>query len=253
MAERVYERSALILDSEEGVLSQVSKSLAVLGHDPIYSDDVDELIALAGERPGRAGALLLPAAHACDWWPVIRKDVALPLGLAPRSVLPVGARVADSDAEALHSDGLRWALSEPFTPWELRFAVGMVLSASDPNELRLEMRVPCSIAVEVESQSRSTPGQLTDLSTTGAFIELAHPLPAGTLIAIRGALCGRMVSLHARVAWRSGPDSPSWRDCGMGIQFARVELATLDLMRQQMVRSIDRFRIRARSISERQA
>ncbi len=249
MAQCGYERSALILDSEDGCLSRVSKSLTVLGHHPIYSDDVDQLVRLARERPGQVGALLLPALHACDWWPVIRKDLALPLRLSPLSVLPVGAGLSDSDADALHCDGLRWVLSEPFTPWELRFAVSMVLSASDPNELRFEMRVPCSIAVEVESQSRSVPAQITDLSTSGAFVALAHPLPEPTLITVRGALFGRPVSLHARVAWRSGPESPSWRDRGMGIQFDRVELATLDLIRRQMVRSLDRFQLRARTKS----
>jgi hypothetical protein len=253
VAERVYERLPLILDSERGLLAQVPKSLAVLGHDPIYSDDVDELIALAGERPGRVGALLLPALHASDWWPVIREDVVLPLGLAPRSVLPIGAVLADPDAQALHGDGLRWALAGPFTPLELRFAVSMVLSESDPNELRLETRVPCSIPVEVESQSRAFPAQLTDLSTGGAFVELAHPHPEGTPIALRGTLCGRPVSLHARVAWRTGTHSPSWRDRGMGVAFECIELATLDLLRQEIDRALDRFRLRARAIAERQA
>ena len=245
MAERGYERSALILDSEDGCLAQVSKSLTVLGHHPIYSDDVDQLVLLARERPGQVGALIMPAQHACVWWPVIRKDVALPLGLSPRSVLPVGAGLANSDGAALHCDGLRWVLSEPFTPWELRFAASMVLSASDPNELRLEMRVPSSIPVEVESHSRSVPAQITDLSTTGAFVALTRPLPEGALVTVWGSLFGRAVSLRARVAWRSGPESPSWLDPGMGIQFDRVELATLDLIRQQMLRSLDRFRLRA--------
>jgi PilZ domain-containing protein len=249
VAERVYQRSALILDAEDGRLSQLSNSLTVLGHHPIYSDDVDQLVLLAREHPGQVGALLLPAQHACAWWPGIRKDVALPLGLSPRSVLPVGAALADSDADALHCDGLRWTLGEPFTPWELRFAVSMVLSANDPNELRLEMRIPCSVPIEVEARSRCVPGQLTDLSTSGAFVELAHPLPEGTLITLRGELAGRPVSLSVRVAWRTGPDSPSWRDRGMGIQFDRVELATLDLIRQQMVRSLDRFQLRARTKS----
>ena len=247
MSERVYERSALILDSEEGVLSQVSQSLTVLGHDPIYADDVDELIALAGERPGRAGALLLPAAHGCDWWPVIRKDVALPLGIAPRSVLPVGTRLADPDAQALHRDGLRWALAEPFTPWELRFAVSVVLSVSDANDLRLETRMPCAIRVEVESQSRAIPAELTDFSTGGAFVALAHPPAVGTPVVLRGALSGRPISLQARVAWRTGTHTSSWRDRGMGVAFERLELATLDLLRQEVDRALDRFRIRVRS------
>jgi len=248
VAERVYERSALILDSEAGLLSQVSKSLAVLGHDPIYSDDVDELIALAGERPGKVGALLLSAVNACDWWPVVREDVVLPLRIAPRSVLPIGAVLADSDAQALHGDGLRWALAGPFTPLELRFAVSMVLSESDPNDLRLETRVPCSIAVEVASQTRAVPAELTDLSTGGAFVALAHPHPEGTPIVLRGALCGRPVSLHARVAWRTGTHTSSWRDRGMGVTFERIELATLDLLRREIDRALDRFRIRARAM-----
>jgi hypothetical protein len=248
VAERLYERSALILDSEEGVLAQLSNSLTVLGHDPIYSEDVDELIRLARERAGRASALVLPAAHACDWWPVIRKDVAVPLGIAPRSVLPVGARLADPDAQALHSDGLRWALAEPFTPWELRFAVSVVLSMSDTDDLRLETRIPCSIAVEVASQSRAVPAELTDLSTGGAFVALAHPHPEGTPVVLRGALCKRPVSLHARVAWRTDTHTSGWRDRGMGVAFERLELGTLDLLRQEVDRALDRFRIRARAM-----
>lgn len=245
MAERGYERLPLILDSEGGLLTQVVKSLAVLGHQVLYGEDVDELVRLARERPGQVGALLLPALHASERWPMVRKRVVEPLGLTPRTVLPVGAQLVDSDAQALHCDGLRWALAGPFTPLDLRFAVSMVLSESDPNELRRETRVPCSIAVEVESQSRSCPALLTDLSTTGAFVELAHPHLEGTPIAVRGELCGRPVSIHARVVWRTRPDSPSWRDRGMGISFERVELAAFDLVRQQIDRALDRFRIRA--------
>src|SRR5437667_249451 len=103
----MYERSALILDSDDHCLAKVAKSLAVLGHQPIDSDDVDELILLARERPGQVGALILPAVNACDWWPVVRKDVTQPLGIAPRSVLAVGPGLADAGAESLHGDGLR--------------------------------------------------------------------------------------------------------------------------------------------------
>jgi hypothetical protein len=240
----VYQRAPLILDSDGRCLAKVSQSLVVLGHQPLYSEDLDELIALARECPAQAGALLLPAAHARDWWPAVHKDLAEPIGLSPRSVLPVGERLADADAQALHEQGLRWALSEPFTPWELRFAVTMALSASDPNELRLEMRVPCSFAVEVRSQSRTVPARITDLSTTGAFVELAHPPAEGAMIVLAGELSGRTIALSARVAWRTGPGSASWRDRGIGVQFERVELAVLDLLRQQMVRALDRFRLR---------
>jgi uncharacterized protein (TIGR02266 family) len=239
----MYERSALILDTEDHRLAQASMSLIVLGHRPLYADDLAELALLAAERRDQVGALLLPAERACEWWPALRKRIVEPIGLVPRSLLLVGERLAEADAGALHVDGLRWALREPFSPWELRFAVSMVLSETDPNELRIETRVPCSIAVEVESQSRTTQAHLTDLSPGGAFVQLAHPHREGTPIAVRCALADQGVSLTARVAWRSGPRSPSWRDRGMGIAFEQIDLATLALLRRQVQRELDRFRL----------
>ena len=246
MAERVYGRFPLLLDSDDSLLAQASKSLVVLGHQPLYAEDVEELILLAHELRRQVGALVLPAVHACEWWPVVRKQVVEALGLAPRSVLPVGARLADPDAQALHCDGLRWALAEPYTPLELRFAVSMVLFEGDQDEPRIESRVPCELEVEVESESRVLPAKLTDLSTGGAFVALAHPHPEGTLIALRGVLGGRPVSLEARVAWRTTAYTPSWRDRGMGVTFERTPLAVLDPLRQEIDRALDRFRLRAR-------
>jgi hypothetical protein len=246
VAERVYERSALILDGEDHRLAEISASLSVMGHTLLYADDLDELVALAGEYRAQVGALLLPATRATEWWPTVHKRVVEPLDLAPRAVLPVGERIAAADTETLHREGLRWALWEPFTPWELRFAATMVLAVADPNDLRLETRVPCAVAVEVVSDSRKTPAQLTDLSTGGACVQIAHPHALDTVVVLRGTLGGRPVSLPARVAWRSGPDSPSWCDRGMGVSFERVELGVLDLLRQEMQRALDRFRLHAR-------
>src|SRR5437867_9039919 len=97
----------------------------------------------AAERRDQLGALLLPGAHASDWWEAVRKDVLEPLGLPPCAVLPVGPRIAAPEAEALHANGLRWALWEPFSPWELRFVVSMVLIETDPGDSRTQSRVPC--------------------------------------------------------------------------------------------------------------
>src|SRR5262249_53962350 len=149
VSERVYERSALILDGVDHPLAQVSGSLSVLGHRFLYSDDLCELVRIAPEQ--QVGALLLPARCAAEIWPEVHKQLVEPLGLAPRSVLLVGDAIAESDAASLHVDGLRWALRPPFTPWDLRFAVNLVLAESDANEARIATRVPCSIPVDVES------------------------------------------------------------------------------------------------------
>ena len=245
VAERIYERSALILDGEDHRLAEVSASLSVMGHQLLYADDLEDLVSLSREHRAQLGALIVPAAQAVEWWPTVRKQLLEPLGIAPRAVLPVGPRIAEADAEALHGEGLRWALWEPFTPWELRFAVTMVLAETDPNDVRLEARVPCAVAVEVLTDSRRTPAQLTDLSTSGACVQIAHPHARDTVVVLRGELGGRRVSLPARVAWRSGPHSPSWRDRGMGVAFERVELGVLELLRQEKQRALDRFRLRS--------
>ena len=245
MAERSYERSALILDGEDHRLADVSASLSVLGHQLLYADDLDDLVSLSREYRAQVGALLLPAERAAEWWPEVRKRVVEPLGLAPRAVLPVGELLGEADAEALYRDGLRWALWKPFSPWELRFAVTMVLSEADPNDLRLETRVPCSVPVDVVADSRTSPAELTDLSTGGACVQIAHPHGQDMVVVLRGTLGGREISLPARVAWRTGPNSPSWRDRGMGVAFERIDLGVLDLLRQEMQHALDRFRLRA--------
>ena len=240
----MYERSALILDGEDHRLAEVSASLSVLGHQLLYADDLGDLVSLATEYRAQIGALILPTVHAVEWWPAVRKRVIEPLGLASRAVLPIGPPIAESEVQALHGEGLRWALWEPFTPWELRFAVSMVLAEADPNDLRRETRVPCAVPIDVVSDSRVSPAQVTDLSTGGACVQIAHPHARDMVVVLRGTLGGRPVSLPARVAWRSGPNSPSWRDRGMGVAFERIELGVLDLLRQEMQRALERFRLR---------
>jgi uncharacterized protein (TIGR02266 family) len=245
----VYDRLALILDSDDRPLAQASTSLIVLGHAPLYADDLDDLLQLAVERKAQVGALLLPAEHAFEWWPVVRKRIVEPLFLVPRSVLPVGPRLAATDSEALHCDGLRWALAEPFTAWDLRFAVSLVLAENDLFEFRLDTRVPCSIPVELDSQGRTITAEATDLSPGGVFVQLAHPNPEGTPVVLRAELGGRAVSLRGRVAWRTGPGSPPWRDRGMGIAFEAPDAETIALLRKQLDCALDRFRLGPREVA----
>jgi hypothetical protein len=247
---REYDRSALILDTADRRLSRISLSLIALGHTPLYAADLDELILIAQEHRGQVGAVLLPAAEAVTRCRAVRERIVEPFGLSARSVLPVGAPLPGLEADALYAQGVRWALWQPYSPWELRFAVGMVLSDTDPNETRLEARVPCAIAVSIESHNRASSGQLTDLSPAGAFVQLDHPYPEGTAIELHASLLGRDTRLRARVAWRSGSHTPGWCDTGIGIVFEGISLDTLALLRRQVESSLDRFRIRPRAAAE---
>jgi hypothetical protein len=242
-----YDRSALIFDPHEQGLAKTSLALIALGHRPFYASDLDELVLLARERRAQLGAVLIPAAHVAAWWPALRARVLVPVGLEARSVLPVGEALAPVDSDSLHSAGIRWMLTEPYTTRELRFAVSMVLSATDPNELRLETRIPCSIGIEVGGERRAVPARISDLSTGGAFVEIDRPLMQGAQVVLRGALCGRLVSLPARVSWRTGLSSPKWRAAGMGIEFGRIGPDTLALVRREVARALARFRLGAAS------
>jgi hypothetical protein len=245
MADDGYDRSALIFDPHEQALAKTSLSLIALGHRPFYATDFDELVLLARERRAQLGAVLLPATHVSAWWTALRARVLAPLGLEACSVLPVGEALALDDSASLHAAGVRWALAEPFSLKELRFAVSMVLSATDPNELRLETRIPCSMPIEVGCEGRAVPARISDLSAGGAFVEIDRPLMRGVQVVLRGTLCGRLVSLPARVAWRTGLSSPKWRAAGMGIEFGKIGLDTLAVVRREVERALARFRLAA--------
>ena len=248
MAARDYGRSALILDADDRRLSRTSHSLIALGHQPLYATGLDELVQIAREHPDQVGVVMLPASEAVAWCPAVIERIE-PLGLSARSLLPVGVPLGSDEADALYSHGVRWVLWQPYSPWELRFAVGMVLSDTDPNEARLQVRVPCSIAVSIESANRASSGQLTDLSPSGAFVQLDHPYPEGTPIEVHGMFCGSPARLRARVAWRSGVHTPGWCDTGAGIEFEAMGLETLALLRREVEASLDRFRVRPHAIT----
>ncbi len=239
----------LILDAADRRLSRTSHSLIALGHKPWYATDLDELAQIAHARWQQVGAVMLPAAEALSWCPVVLEQVLAPIGLSARSILPVGAPLGSLEAQAIHAQGVRWALWQPYSPFDLRFAVSMVLSATDPNETRLDARVPCSIPIAIESSHRACSGRLTDLSAAGAFVQLDHPYPEGTPLELQGELCGRPARMRARVAWRSGVHTPGWCDTGVGIAFEGMALETLALLRDEVDASLDRFRVRPHAIA----
>jgi hypothetical protein len=239
----VYEKSALILDVGDSHLAQLSLALIELGHRPLYATDLDELVLLARERKDQVSAVVLSAARAVALWPEVRRRVVEPLGLAPACTLLVGKRLDVEDTVALHDDGLRWALWESFSFADLRFAVSHALAVADPDDFRVESRVPCSFPVDVVAHDEVAPARLTDISTGGSFVELARPVREGASILLRGQLAGRLVSIRARVAWRTGDRPPKWQKPGMGIEFEELGMQTLALLRRLVEGALDRFRL----------
>jgi hypothetical protein len=241
----MYERAALILDSdsESAALGDLSLSLITLGLRPLYTRELDELALLAREYRRQVGAVLLPGPDVAARLPKLRKLVLEPLGLPIAAVVPVGIDQAPELRTSGRDEGLRFCLPGSFEPHELRFVVSRVLSDTDPDELRLDPRVPCRIGVDVESEHRRVTARLDDLSLGGAFVVLDHPHAERSQLRLRFALLEAPSEVAARVAWRTGANAPAWRDRGMGVEFVGPDDGLRERLRRFVAEQTRRFRI----------
>ena len=249
----MYERSALVLDADDGPLSGLSLSLISLGLSPLYSSNLDELVLLSREYRERIGAVLVPADRIEDQIGAVVARIVEPLGLSAAVVVPVGAPLDSEGTEALAEHGLRWALWQPFESPDLRFVVAHVLSNSDPDELRLHARVPCSHQAQVQSPLRKAEVLLTDLSPGGCFAALPEPYPKGARIRLCCKLAGHSLSIGCQVAWSTGPDRPDWHEAGMGIEFLEMEDDARVSLNRYVGERFARYRIETRRTPARPA
>jgi hypothetical protein len=238
----VYERAALIFDVAGHPLGDLSLSLIALGLRPLYATDFDELVLLSREYRAQIGAALLPAAVVGARLPALRKRVLEPLGLPVSAVVTVGEPPA-ADVESLRAEGLHFCLRTPYQAHELRYAVARALSHTDPNELRREPRVPCEIGVGIESEHRNVRGRIADLSVHGAFVAIGHPHAENTRLRLTFTLEGHACAVSARVAWRTGADTPPWRDRGMGVELSEIDEDVQELLRRTVAEQVERFKL----------
>jgi hypothetical protein len=158
-------------------------------------------------------------------------------------VVPVGDRLPPERSESLRSEGMRFCLRTPCAAHELRFVVARTLSYTDPEELRLDPRVPCDISAVIDSEHRTEKGRLADLSCSGAFVAIAHPHAERSRLTLRFTLREHACVVEARVAWRTGASSPAWCDRGAGAEFLRADDATRALIRRYVAEQVHRFRL----------
>lgn len=238
----MYERAALIFDSERHTLGELSLALISLGLRPLYATDFDELVLLSREYRSQVGAALVVAEAVGLALPALRKRVLEPLALPASAVVTVG-EPPPGEVEALRAEGLRFCLRTPYQAHELRYVVARALSDTDPRELRREPRVPCEIGCGVESEHRKVRARIADLSARGAFVALGHPHAEGTTVRLGFTLDGKVCAVSARVAWRTGADTPPWRDRGMGVELLEVPDDVHELLRRTVAGQVDRYKL----------
>jgi len=238
----MYERAALIFDTEAHALGDLSLLLIALGLRPLYATDFDELVLLSREYRGQVGALLLPASEVTGRMPALRKRLLAPLGLTPAAVVAVGDP-SPAECAALRGEGLRLCLRVPYQAHELRHVVARVLSDTDPSELRRDPRVPCDIAVDVELDGRRRRGRLADLSVRGAFVSLMGPPAPTSLVVLHFALEERDWAAAGRIVWRTGPNTAAWREPGMGLELVAVEADLRQALGRFVAEQVKRFEL----------
>jgi uncharacterized protein (TIGR02266 family) len=239
----MYDRAALILDTESHPLGELSLELITLGLRPLYATELDELVLLSREYRSQVGAVLIPTGSLNEQLPGLRKHVLEPLGLSASALVPVGSRVAPELVDPLREEGVRFCLPAQYEPHELRYVVASALSVNDPGDLRLDSRVPCDLPVSIESEHRTVEGALVDLSLGGAFVGLAHPFPQDSVVLLRYALRGHTAAMRARVRWRVDAKSPAWRDQGMGVEFDDLDEASRAVIQDFVAEQVRRFRL----------
>ena len=77
----------------------------------------------------------------------------------------------------------------------------------------------------------------------GAFVALSHPHVEGTTVRLSFTLDGHACSVSARVAWRTGADTPPWRDRGMGVELVDVAEDVRELLGRTVAEQVDRFKL----------
>jgi len=236
----------LVLDSAKCSLGEAALALVRLGIEALYANDVDEAALLARQEGARVRGALAPSALSPIEAAEILEMLVPRTGIRPASLVLAGPRPDDAAVEALRAAGLRWSLWDPFTPVELRFLATLAVWEGSDSELRIEPRVPTSLRASVTSGGKTRPVVVSDLTPSGAFLEMDSPPPSGRNVGLEIALPSGSIQIVASVRWvrATAQTEPIERPAGAGVEFAPPRPAEAEALRAQMIAGMSRFELR---------
>jgi hypothetical protein len=215
--------AVLVLDGGKGVLGEVALQLVRLGISTLYSNDLDEAALLARQEGRRVRGALAPSSTSPAQIDELLDAIAPHTSVRPGSLALVGPRPSDDDVATLLVRGLRWCLWDPSDAARLRLLASLVLWEGSEEDLRIDPRVPTALRSTLTVAGRGHAGQVRDLTTHGAFVEIASPPDPGRRLGIEIALPTGPIQLVASVCWtRAKPEAgPPPRPVGCGVAFTQ--------------------------------
>jgi len=221
-------RRVLVLDDADRTLSALALRLMRLGIDAQCVASTEEAKLLIDQE--KAGIRLLVVAPTCDLVEVsnVLRHLAIELGGVSPVFLVVGEQPDAVTRARIRAAGARWVLWAPIDDSELRFMVNSSMALPYELALRRETRVPVNLLAVVRSKNRHEAAVISNLSLTGAFIEMPDPPPVNASIRIEFDLPNGRFEALGRVRHRhlEAPNLPVFLSPGAGVLFDTLSEAS---------------------------
>lgn len=241
----VYDRFALILDSEQTLLGDTAMRLVQMGVDTLYAKDVDEAVLLAAQESARIGAVLVPGQAAAEIGEDQLVRVCSQLSAGVASLVLVGEEPDPSLLVKLHERGARWCVWEPYTERELRFVTTETMSDGHTGNRRKHPRIPTRIETTVFMGRHAKPSVVHDLSLGGAFMAAEDPFLEGSRLSLDIELPAGRVIAKAEVVMAQTRDKLVREDTpeGMGVLFKEFTADSKERLEDYLREWIRRFQL----------
>jgi diguanylate cyclase (GGDEF)-like protein len=237
-APRDGERRVLMLDDAARTLSPLALRLMQVGIDVHYASDTDEARLLAKQEGERIRMLIASPGVDVARLAAFTRWTARELSPAPTVVL-IGSEPDAARRAQLRAAGALRVLWTPVDDAELRYWLNSAMAMPEGIAGRLSPRVPVNLMAWLRLGSRRIVGVISNLSATGAFIELEDPPPLGDSLRIEFELPPARARVFCKVVHLQTADGQ--RNAGIGVAFQWLDAATAEAIRSAVEERAARY------------
>ncbi len=233
----------LAVDDDKGSFGDLALRLVRLGFDVLFATEADEAGLPARQEGEILRGALLPSTVSEQRVADLVEAIGPHTGIGPESIALLGSRVDEDRIERLKALGLRWHLWFPYEDRDLRYLCSFLIWYGSDLSLRLDRRLPTALQCVATRRDESRDVVVGDLSASGAYLEMSHPFPSGSMLELELALPSGRIELRAMIRWVSATqDGPVFaRARGCGVEFTGHSRAVVALLEEQVAAERVRF------------